>query len=114
MIGKILFTVCCVLLSFFSFRIGKRKQEYEAHVDTIENEKRYSSKLMGHFCGILFLLPLISCWAPKWAEAHNWNLSYAGILFLVLILLVFPKMLDDEDREEIKRSNGRNDYKSVD
>ena len=114
LIGKILITVTCVLLSFFSFRIGRRKQEYEPHADTLENEKRYSAKVMGHFCGFLFLLPLVSCWAPKWAEAHHWDLCYAILMLLVLVLLVIPKIREEEDADELKkRSNNHDDYKSA-
>lgn len=114
LICNILVTVVCLLLSFLSFRIGKRKQEYETDVDTLENERRYNAKVMGHFCGVMFLLPLVSCWFPKWANVHNWNLIYAGFLLLVMIFIVFPKIRDDEDDEEMKkRSNNHNDYKSV-
>ena len=114
LIGKILITVACLLLSFFSLRLGRRKQEYESGVDTVEIEKRYTTKIIGHFCGFIFLLPLVSCWFPEWADAHNWNLTYAGFLFLVLILLVLPKMKDDEDKEEIKKkSNNHHDYNSA-
>ena len=116
LIGKILITVACVLLSFFSFRIGRRKQEYEPHVDTLENEKRYSSKVMGHFCGFLFLLPLVSCWAPdKWLKDSHWDFCYVVLMLLIIVFLVIPKIRDEEDAEELKkRSNhGHDDYRSA-
>ena len=62
---------------------------------------------MGHFCGFMFLLPLVGCWFPRWADDHNWNLIYAGFLFLVLIFLVIPKLREDE--EEMERNNNHHD-----
>lgn len=36
--GSIFITVACVLFSIYSFRLGRRKQEYESGVDTTELE----------------------------------------------------------------------------
>lgn len=114
LIGKILITIACLFFSIYSFRLGRRKQEYESNVDTVENEKRYDTKIMGHFCAFMFLLPLVSCWFPNWANSHNWNLFYSGFLFLVLIILVIPKMMEDAQKEEMeRRNNNRDNYDSA-
>lgn len=113
LISKILITVACVLLSFFSFRRSRRKQEYEPHVDTLENEKRYSDRVIGHFCGFLFLLPLVSCWASeKWLKDSRWDFCYVVLMLLIIVFLVIPKIREEEDAEELKKSNN-DDYRSA-
>ena len=111
-IGKILITVTCLLFSIHFFRSGRRKQEYESGVNTLEIEKRHDTKIMSYISGFIFLLPLVSCWFPEWANDHYWNLVYVGIVLFILLFLIFPTIRAEEERNEIKkRSNNDGDYK---
>lgn len=99
LIARIFLTIICLLFSFYSFRMARKEQKNEPGISTPEIKKRHEIKLVGNVGGILFLLPLISCWFPKWANAHNWNSIYAGIL-LIIFAFYGMRIGKDKDKEE--------------
>lgn len=113
LIGQILLTIICLLLSFYCFRLGQKTKEDEPGIDAYEIAKRHNNKVGCNIGCFLFLLPLVSCWFPKWANAHNWNLSYIGILFVIFLFYGLPRIREEKDNEDMKKSNN-NDYESVD
>jgi hypothetical protein len=103
---KILITVFCLVFSLLSLWKKKtNKEKYPTDLDSIEIERRYFRRLRGYFTSILFLMPLVSTWFPEWAETHHWNLFYVAIFFIIFLLILLPKLLDDEIHDQEKKDN---------
>ena len=101
MVYKIIITIVCLLCAYHSYKLFIKSQfgKYPTHVSTLDLEKESSCKRHGYLLVLIFLLPLVNNWFPKWANEHCWNVFCAFILLIVALPTIVSNIQKEEDEK---------------
>lgn len=112
---RIFITILCLLCAYHSYKLYIKSPfgKYPTHISTLDLEKESSRKRHGYLFILIFLLPLVNNWFPKWAQENNWNLYYVFILLIVAL----PTIISEIQKEEYEKKRGdryEDHYDSID